>query len=302
MKRILRQVFGAGFYFAVYLGTQLAVSFAAAFIGAFRIGMDVLFDAALSGGLIDGAMTSDVLAEQILQRIAEDLTDWIAESTVSILIISQIFGILAIWLTFLLRRRPMAKEVQLHPLPLPSALLAAALGISASCLVQTVFTLIPFPESWLSSYLESSSSLTDAPLWLLLPSTVILAPILEELVFRGLVFTRLRRVMPFFPAALLSSALFGIMHGTLIWFLYTFLLAMLMAWTLEKTGTLLTPMLVHFGFNLCGSLLGYLVGESLSIWELILLGIIGVFGTASAIRFLLGSKEPSSAPSSSETE
>lgn len=302
MKRILRQIFGAGFYFAVYFGTQLAVSFAAAFIGAFRIGMDVLFDAVLSGGPTNGVLTSDALAELILQRIAEDLTGWITESTVSILIISQVFGILAIWLTFLLRRRSMAKEVQLHSLPLPSALLAAALGISASCLVQTAFTLIPFPESWLNSYLESSSSLTDAPLWLLLPSTVILAPILEELVFRGLVFTRLRRVMPFLPAAILSSALFGIMHGTLIWFLYTFLLAMLMAWTLEKTETLLTPMLVHFGFNLCGSLLGYLVGETVSVWELILLGIIGVVGTGSAIYFLLGRKAPPVAQSISETK
>lgn len=78
----------------------------------------------------------------------------------------------------------------------------------------------------------------------------VLAPICEELVYRGLIFRRLRSSGGYLNAALLSSLLFGVVHGNLVQMLYAFVLGMLLSFLYERFNTVLAPILAHAFLNL----------------------------------------------------
>jgi membrane protease YdiL (CAAX protease family) len=83
---------------------------------------------------------------------------------------------------------------------------------------------------------------------------VVLAPVVEELVFRGALHQGLRRRAGFWPAALLSSGIFAVVHvevvaSSPVFLVQLFLLGVLFAWLLERTGNLLAPVIAHLVFN-----------------------------------------------------
>jgi CAAX protease family protein len=80
---------------------------------------------------------------------------------------------------------------------------------------------------------------------------VVLAPIFEELAFRGLLFAVLRRRLSFLPAALLSASIFALAHGYgWIGFISVLWSGLLWAWVYEKTGSLIPGMMAHALNNL----------------------------------------------------
>ena len=90
--------------------------------------------------------------------------------------------------------------------------------------------------------------------------TVILTPICEEIVFRGLLFGTLRRRLPLAPAAVLSAAVFAVAHGYgILGFAAVFWSGLLWAWAYERTGSLLPSMAAHAADNLMASLAVMLV-------------------------------------------
>ena len=92
-----------------------------------------------------------------------------------------------------------------------------------------------------------SSSLTMVSLL----EYVILAPLFEELVFRGLLFAILRRKFRFLPAALMSASIFGLAHGYgAVGLISVCWSGVLWAWIYEKTGSLAPGILAHAINNL----------------------------------------------------
>ena len=76
------------------------------------------------------------------------------------------------------------------------------------------------------------------------------APLLEEPVFRGIMFRGFARSMPVWAAMLLSGFVFALVHLNAATFIPLWFIGVVFAWLYAKTGTILAPMLVHFIFNL----------------------------------------------------
>ncbi len=74
---------------------------------------------------------------------------------------------------------------------------------------------------------------------------VVIAPIVEEIVFRGYIFGSLRPRMPWWLAAIIVSVLFGLIHGQLNVGIDTFLLSMVVCYLREKTGAIWSGIAVH---------------------------------------------------------
>ena len=85
--------------------------------------------------------------------------------------------------------------------------------------------------------------------WLILVPIVVLAPIAEEIFFRGVVFNALRREATRRWAYLGSALLFGVIHLSPVTLLPIFLLGLVLARVYERTGSLLAPMVLHATFN-----------------------------------------------------
>ena len=75
-------------------------------------------------------------------------------------------------------------------------------------------------------------------------------PVMEELIFRGLVFKLLRRWLPFVWAMLASAVSFGVYHGNLVQFVYATLCGLLLAYLYEVYGSILAPIMAHMVMNL----------------------------------------------------
>ncbi len=98
-------------------------------------------------------------------------------------------------------------------------------------------------------YVEIMEALYSAPFVVQIISLVILVPICEELVFRGLIFQRLRESSTFRRAAFHSAFVFGLMHMNLVQMLYGFAMGMVFAYVYEKYGSLKAPILAHIAAN-----------------------------------------------------
>lgn len=80
-------------------------------------------------------------------------------------------------------------------------------------------------------------------------AAVIVAPIVEETIFRGWIFGPLRLRWGAVPAALVSSVIFGAVHYSLSAFLPLVLLGCILCYLYQMTASLLPCMLLHAVFN-----------------------------------------------------
>jgi membrane protease YdiL (CAAX protease family) len=86
--------------------------------------------------------------------------------------------------------------------------------------------------------------------WLVILAIVILAPIAEEVFFRGVVFNAWLREGGRRWAFIGSAALFALIHISVVALLPIFLLGIALAWVYDRTGNLLAPIAMHATVNL----------------------------------------------------
>jgi membrane protease YdiL (CAAX protease family) len=80
-------------------------------------------------------------------------------------------------------------------------------------------------------------------------SAAVLAPLLEELLFRGLVQSMLRRYLGPWSAVLVASGLFALTHRELQNIPALFALGVVLGYNYERTGRLTPPIVIHALFN-----------------------------------------------------
>lgn len=99
---------------------------------------------------------------------------------------------------------------------------------------------------------------TGSALWSNFLIMVILAPIMEEIIFRKLL---IDRIIPYGDgiAILFSGLMFGLFHGNLNQFVYAFALGICYAFIYVKTGKTIYTILLHMLNNFVGSILGMLI-------------------------------------------
>lgn len=129
----------------------------------------------------------------------------------------------------------------------------------------------------------------------------LLAPIGEELFFRGVILRRLSTVSQRF-AIFASALIFGMMHGNLLQTILGFGIGVVFAYTAVKTGSLILPIAGHIFINtaaLSTTVVTYLTDEDTSsaYW----LGLLGVFFVIGMITLvILLAKKKISFPRSTE--
>ena len=116
-------------------------------------------------------------------------------------------------------------------------------------------------------------------------STVFLAPIAEELIFRGVLLNRLRIYVPTVFAVLITSLLFGSLHnyGSIT---SAIVFAICMAILYLKTENICVPILAHFLNNLFAEIIRIIDVNELLFTNGSVMLIIGIFAIFSAIILL----------------
>lgn len=131
------------------------------------------------------------------------------------------------------------------------------------------------PEEWLADYAEASAALNQTGL-LMTIATVLVAPVVEEVVFRGLVLSRLRRAMPGWLAVLISALVFGLCHGQIVWMAYAFVLGVIFGFMALRARSIWPSLCAHILFNGIGQIAVYLPETELA--GMLFLGGLAVVG------------------------
>lgn len=127
----------------------------------------------------------------------------------------------------------------------PMVILAAASAVGMNGLLNVIELYRYSP-----TFQEISQIQFDTPIWLGILSYGILAPLGEEVVFRGVVYGQLKKVMKVPAAIVLSGLAFGLFHGNLVQAVYATVIGVLLALVYELYGTLAAPMVFHSVANL----------------------------------------------------
>lgn len=153
------------------------------------------------------------------------------------------------------------------------------LMICASQLVNDLITyskldqLFPYYSTEISQEIYAKQSL-----WVMIIAVVILAPIAEELIFRGLIFKRMNDYMSAVWAILLSSVLFGVFHENMVQFVYASILGLLFGLLMHTSGSVKMAIAGHMAAN-AWSVLGprviyQLIGDDQKRYLLLQIGFL----------------------------
>lgn len=106
------------------------------------------------------------------------------------------------------------------------------------------------PDFMLDSYTSTAEAIYESNLGIQIIAAVIAGPIVEELIFRGLVYDRVKRMSSIIPAAIISALAFGIFHGNWVQAPYAFIIGLVCVFVYEKYKNMAAPILLHISANL----------------------------------------------------
>lgn len=128
-------------------------------------------------------------------------------------------------------------------------LIGSFMGIVTALFLNSLFTLLHVTES--SQTFDSVATVQfSVPFLLGIVLYGVVAPLSEEVLFRGIVFRRMKRLYSV-PIALIGSAIFfGAFHGNLVQAIYGAIMGLFLAYLYETSGEFLIPLCFHSGANL----------------------------------------------------
>lgn len=124
-------------------------------------------------------------------------------------------------------------------------------GYAAQLFVDGVLTLIaPYFKNQFEDYGKLVDSITGVgSSWVLLFAVIIVAPIGEELLFRGVIQNYgLKNFAPVLAIGL-QGLVFGLYHGNIIQGIYAFFMGAVLGFVAQKLGSIIYPMVLHISIN-----------------------------------------------------
>ncbi len=121
------------------------------------------------------------------------------------------------------------------------ALIAIAL-VTLSFVIEPTASFIPMPDSIKAIF---EAAFVNSPLWDMIISTCILAPLLEELLCRGMVLRGLLTRMKPGRAIFWSALIFAVMHMNPWQSIPAFLIGLLLGWVYWRTHSLWATIFMH---------------------------------------------------------
>ena len=195
--------------------------------------------------------------------------------------IALFISVIVFYLMFRKDLHPKSREIIEKPiyfLPLVIVGCLASQGLSILISLLNIDNII-------GSYENASTALFSGGPIIVIIRVVFLSAIVEELVFRGLVFNKLRLCIGFWPSALIASALFGVYHLNLAQGLYAFIFGLFLCVIYERFYNILAPIVVHAAANAFSVVIEYTGLEYPSVTVYVIVMILSL-GVSCAIYFL----------------
>ena len=183
--------------------------------------------------------------------------DKIASLTGIILLTSAVLALITFFIIEKVKKTSIVKEADIKKVSVKQGALIATAAVGGMFFLNFIMNFLPIPKDLFNDLTSGMSKLSSYPLWQALLANSLLIPILEEVVFRGYIFSRLDKAMPSIVAAIISSLVFGLCHGGILWASWAFVLGMIICVARIKTGSIVPGMLFHIIMNTFATITSY---------------------------------------------
>ena len=203
--------------------------------------------------------------------------------------VSFLYGIVALFLFGIWYRKVFVKPFQKRRRNYPTGFsfhtiasiifLAVGLQYITTLVVNIIALLRPECMVQYSSLMETAGY-DDASAILIIYS-VILAPIAEEIIFRGLIFRYARHAIPFWAANIWQALLFGVFHMNLVQGVYAFTIGLFLGWVCHRGRGIKYSIPIHIIFNILGCFYSELISFTTAISFPVFIGLgiaLTIFG------------------------
>jgi len=155
------------------------------------------------------------------------------------------------------------------------------LGIGFSLAFNSFFSL-PGLEALQDSETALAQSLLFGSIFTAIVASTIV-PIAEEIVFRGFMLNDLRRGWSLLFSVIVSSLIFGVLHGTAVWALFAAVLGLLLAWIALRTRSIYPAIAAHVGINGASFTFVWTQPHDAGIFALMLVAGLGILAISSIV-------------------
>ncbi|MGA1821341.1 MAG: lysostaphin resistance A-like protein [Thermoplasmatota archaeon] len=168
---------------------------------------------------------------------------------VHIAIILSVYSVILICLLSLFHREMEIGDLFKGKKILSSSLYGMAVLIPLILILSLLINLLaPVETQTSSSIIAAPDNLLD--MIFLFIGLVLIAPLVEEIFFRGTLYAVIDRNLGVYPAILITSVVFSIMHFDPVQALPLFLLGILMGWLRSRSDSIIPSLVVHSANNL----------------------------------------------------
>ena len=207
----------------------------------------VVFAGTIAYGIIAGI--SAFKTNYSFNSVFDSFNSYISNSVMLFSFSAGLISLFIYWLIIKAGKRTVKERLDLMPVSFHSLWPIIPLGIFFNLFITNLLALLPIPEHLMQDYAESSGALQGKVTPAMLLSVVLMAPVLEEVLFRGLVMKSLCRGMPLIPALILQAIAFGLLHGQIIWICYATVLGIVLGIIKARYVSLYPCILFHLVFN-----------------------------------------------------
>lgn len=159
--------------------------------------------------------------------------------------------IVALIIILSLMKNDLKEEKLKHPLSIGQIIGWSVAGLFLAWIAQAIAVTIEMQLFGIDPASENTEVIVDFTrsniLFILIPA--IIAPILEEIIFRKILFGTFYKKMNFFIAALLSSLIFAVLHLDFTHLLIYATMGFVFAFLYVQTKRIIVPIIVHMAIN-----------------------------------------------------
>ena len=140
------------------------------------------------------------------------------------------------------------KKVKIEKAHIFSVIYAVVAAVLIGFALNNIIYMTPLVEMS-QGFQEANQNFYGSTLYMELLGSAIITPLLEELLYRGIIYKRMEKMTGFLPALLVSSFIFAFMHFNLVQFIYAFLLGVVLAYMMHDKGHMYVAAAGHMGAN-----------------------------------------------------
>lgn len=176
----------------------------------------------------------------------------------------HICGIIAggIWAYFIFGKKKPSNPVKSFSWMTLPIIALCAVGIQYTCSYGLVIVNVVKPE-WMANYnaMMEAAGVTELTFMTIL-ATVILAPIGEEILFRGVTLRLAENAgLKFWIANIIQAVFFGIAHLNMVQGIYAFAMGLIIGYIYKKYNSLYISILLHALINFLGTVVSVLLSS-----------------------------------------